>query len=377
MQALVEHAVANRVAIVGMPLGSDRLTDWTVFQQAAEAHPELLFVVSAGNNGRNIEQRPVYPAALDIDNVLVVSSADDFVRPAERTNWGRLSVDFLLPAENLPALDFDGSNTRVSGSSYAVSRLVALAARLKQKHPDWQARDVIKALQNRYTDGIAKRWVYSGYIADPLALDTVPLTSEPITTITVSPQTTVNGRRDDERPQYKTLVLPLDVLLLDSGWHHARVQRTLNQAFAVLAQCGLVADTISVRQIDGPDYLRDLATGAARTLMDALRTPQVTLVFARDTRMQEPYTGEAFGRGNTRNRPWLTNSVWLTVDVQDPAIALAHELVHVLANSGEHVTLPGNLMQRRTTPGQTHLDDQQCQSMRDNALDSGLVAQVE
>lgn len=359
---LVEHAVDNNVSIVGMPLGSQSLDDWKAFQRAAEANPQLLFIVSAGNNGFNIENRPVYPAALDIANILVVTSSDDFVRPAERTNWGRLSVDFLLPAENISALDFSGKEVSVSGSSYAVSRLVALTARLKQANPDWQAKELIRALRNRYTDGVGKRWVYSGYIADPLNLD-LAIAFEPVE-LALQPGM-LAATSDPTSGDFAALHLPLDVLVLDTRWTSNRISAVLNSAFSVLQQCGIVLGRVSTQQFNGPDYLRDLSTGTARTLMDATATRHATVVFARDSRMSVPFEGEAFGLGNTRDRPWLRNSVWLTEDISDPGLALAHELFHVLSNNGEHVQDTTNLMSERTRPGQDRLDDRQCMNLRE------------
>ena len=97
------------------------------------------------------------------------------------------------------------------------------------------------------------------------------------------------------------------------------------------------------------------------------------ILLARDTRMLEAYDGEAFGLGNTRMRPWLTHSVWLMLDVDDPGVALAHELYHVLANSGEHVEGVANLMQGRTRPDSTDLTADQCRAARDTGLANGLL----
>ena len=99
----------------------------------------------------------------------------------------------------------------------------------------------------------------------------------------------------------------------------------------------------------------------------------MTVVLARDTRMHDPYDGEAFGRANTRHRPWLADSVWLTAPIRDAGIALAHELVHVLANSGAHDTRPGNLMLARTTGDNTTLAAEQCEAVRSRALESGAA----
>ncbi len=362
MQALVEHAAKNQVTILGMPLGSNRLEDWGSFERAARAHPQMLFIVSAGNDGRDLDERPVYPAALDLDNMLVVTSADDFVQPAERTNWGRISVDYLVPAERLAALDYSGSETRVSGSSYAVSRVTALAARLKMAHRQWNAAEIARELQRRYGNSSpgARDWVSTGYIADPLA--GAPVLKQPLANLDLKPPLAGAGFR-----------LPLDILVLDSRWSHQRVTQAMRQAYEVLGQCAIIAGKLMIHAIDGDDYLRDLSTGSARTLLETAGTQRMTVVFARDTRMQAAFDGEAFGLGNTRMRPWLAPSVWLMQGVDDPGVALAHELYHVIANSGEHVEGVANLMQGRTLPESLELTFEQCKLAQVNGIANQLL----
>jgi len=128
MRDLVEHAAANNVHIVGLPLGGNKPDEWQDFAEAALEHPDILFIASAGNNGRNIDNQPVYPAALELPNLLVVTSADDFVVPAEGVNWGRTHVDYMLPAEQQSITNFQGELVQASGSSYAVPRAMAMAA---------------------------------------------------------------------------------------------------------------------------------------------------------------------------------------------------------------------------------------------------------
>ena len=362
MQALVEHAASNQVVILGLPLGSNRPEDWGGFARAARDHPHMLFIVSAGNDGRDIDSRPVYPASLDIENLLVVTSADDFVSPADRTNWGRISVDYLVPAERRGALDFSGSETRVSGSSYAVSRVVALAARLKAEHRAWRAAEIAAELRRRYgaPDSAARDWVSTGYIADPLA--GAPVEKRALPDLDLKLPSTGSGLR-----------ISLDLLVLDSRWSRQRIEQAVQQAFVILAQCELVPGEISIHSISADDYLRDLSTGTARTMFEAVGTPRPSVVFARDTLMQAAYLGEAFGLGNTRMRPWLANSVWLMLDIEDAGIALAHELYHVIANSGAHVEGVANLMQPRTRPESLALTAEQCRLAQVNGIGNQLL----
>ncbi len=357
MADLIEHAAANQVRIVGMPLGGNRFSDWASFQQTAEAHPDMLFIASAGNNGRDIDQRGVYPASLEIDNMLVVTSADDFVTPAERTNYGRIAVDYMLPAERINALDYNGKTVQVSGSSYAVSRLVALAARLLNQTPDLSTNALKKAIQQYSVKANTSRYVSAGFIGDPLsAASQLPAKSLPLPDLPVV-------RGNDK--------LPLDLFVLNEKWQ--RIESALQQTSKIFSQCGL--DIVVKRwwQVDTPEYLQNLSTGNAMTLRRKLPMDGISIVFANDTRMATPFDAEAFGEGNTGNRPWMRNSLWITSVTADTGIALAHELFHIVTNNGNHSNEAGNLMRERTDPSNTQLSPEQCQSASAYATDAQLL----
>ena len=375
MRDLVAHAAGNEVRVVGLPLGGDERGEWDAFEAAARAHPGILFVASAGNDDRDIDERPVWPAALTLDNLLVVTSSDDFGALADGVNRGRRSVDYLVPAEHVPVLRFDGTRGTASGSSYAVPRIVALAARLLERHRDWRAPELIAELRRRFADGSHPRDVAEGAITDPLAVG--------------APEPRVTGERTLELrdvaasagrsppPELPALDVPLDVLVPNAAWDEARVDGTLVRAASILAACAIRLTPVLIRAVNAPTRLADLSTGGARTLFDAVRLSgserRVSVVFARDTRMHDAYDGEAFGRGNTRRRPWLADSVWLTAPIRDAGIALAHELFHVLSNSGAHVERPGNLMLARTSGDNVTLELAQCETARRTALDARLA----
>ncbi|MFK7855728.1 MAG: S8/S53 family peptidase [Granulosicoccus sp.] len=373
MQDLLAHAAANDVRVIGLPLGGNRIEDWQVFNKFAQKHPDILFVSSAGNNGRDIDQRPVYPASLPLDNMLVVTSADDFVLPAEGVNWGRSSVDYMVPAEQQRVLRFDGSSALASGSSYAVPRVVALAARLIRDNREWQAADLIAELRRRFANGSSPAKIAQGYLHDPQ----VDARHSINTISTVDWSSDAGSNADSSKSASNELNLPLDVLVLDEGWSIDDVSAVLDEAAEILSVCNVHFSDVKIRLIDAPEYLRDLESGSAKTLMDAVRLsgPQrrTTAVFANDTRMSRPFDAEAFGRGNTRTRPWLTDSVWLTLALKDRGIALAHELFHVLSNSGQHSDATGNLMLARTTGNNRALSQDQCHSARNRAIDMGLL----
>ena len=375
MRQLIQHAVDNDVRVIGLPLGSNRSDLWTVFAKVARDYPDLLFITSAGNNGRDIDQEPVYPAALKLDNLLVVTSADDFVRPADGVNWGRNSVDYLVPAEDQRVIEFDGSAGKASGSSYAVPRALALAARLIEVHPDFTAEDILQWIRRRFADGTAPREVGSGYLADPqIGISQSPLVDKQ----RIYAPTVVAIDTDEPTVEpVDSLLVPVELIVLNSAYDDQRISAMLDQAAGILQQCAFRMATVDILYAQVAQHQQDLSTGPAKTVMRSVRSSgpdkKLTIVLAHDTRMQLAFDAEAFGRANTRNRPWLTDSVWLTAALEDEGIALAHEMFHVLANSGEHMTMDGNLMLARTTGDNVQLSDRQCGEARLNAQRHGLV----
>jgi len=169
MRVLVEDAAAKGARVAMMPLGSRQAEMWETFEQVAREYPELVFIVSAGNDNRDIDSEPLFPASLDIPNMIVVTSADAFGRLAPGSNWGAEAVDLMVPAEALSTTDHRGATVTASGSSYAVPRVAALAARLLADNPDWTAAMLIAAIKDRATRPLERgapkvRW---GWIPNP------------------------------------------------------------------------------------------------------------------------------------------------------------------------------------------------------------------
>jgi hypothetical protein len=171
MESMVQAADYNRAVVVMMPMGSNRREDWTGFLQAVSQRPHMLFVISAGNDGRDIDAQPVYPAFHDLENFLVATSSTSFGRLAPGSNWGKNTVDIMVPAENVEVTTFYGDTGRGSGSSFAVARVAALAARLLRDHPRWKAPELKAAIlaRARPTPSEGQNVVKHGWIPDPAA----------------------------------------------------------------------------------------------------------------------------------------------------------------------------------------------------------------
>jgi subtilisin family serine protease len=125
-QRMIAEMAAESVRIINLSSGRER--PWPEFRKAIEDHPEMLFVIAAGNDGRDIDARPYYPAAYRLDNVIVVAAANADGQLWVGSNYG--AVDIAVPAVDLPAAVADGSVRPLTGTSVAAPRVAALAARL-------------------------------------------------------------------------------------------------------------------------------------------------------------------------------------------------------------------------------------------------------
>jgi len=380
MAALVSEAAAKGVVIANLSMGSNEPTDWDAFAEAAKAHPEMLFVVSAGNNGRDIDAEPVYPAALALENVITVTSSEDTGELAPGSNWGRHSVDLLVPAERLIVAGFDGRPTTVSGSSYAAIRVSALAARLLAVYPGWRAAQLKDAIFARtlQLDPGGEVTVAQGFIPRPDRSDAYPPADRASTLTQVESHVlhVADLYPDSSVVKGHGYVLrPTFAYFTRTAWNLDRLRGIASRTAAILAQCGVSVSEIDVRAVDGPDRYRYFRDAVAKDLVRSLPLSKPTVYFVRDTLQRDAYEAEAIGRANSSTRPALRDTVWVVEDVRDAGIAVAHELVHVLMDSGEHSDAQHNLMRAQTAPSDTGLTPEQCAQLVSAGTENGLLAQ--
>ena len=163
---LIEHISVNKIKIVNLSMGSVNKDDWQCFYKAAKSNKNILFFVSAGNDGKNIDFEKIYPASFDLENIIVVTSSDISGNLAQGSNFGSVSVDFLIPGEQIPVIDHRGVKTNAAGSSFAVPRAVAMAIRILSNNTNANILDIKSKLISRAIRSNEK--VKYGWIPDPL-----------------------------------------------------------------------------------------------------------------------------------------------------------------------------------------------------------------
>ena len=368
MAELVEHAAAAGVRIMNLSMGSRRHHEWADFERAARARPEMLFVVSAGNDGIDIDETPVYPASLPLDNLLTVTSSDPSGLPAPGSNWGAGSVDLAVPGERVLVTGFDGRPREVSGSSYAAARVSALAACLLSARPESSAAELKSAILSRAEAPVDTEPAYvgEGVLRDPVAADRGGCDAErrdPIE-IRLGAWGSEDLYPEGARPA-RGHGIALDIVILDdSGWRIPEIHHATARAAQILAQCEVSVDRAALRIVEAPRRYRHLHDLWSPRLVQRLDPTRPAVFFVDDTLRETPFEAEAFGGGNSSRFPAMRDTVWITRDAAEVGVVMAHELYHVLANSGRHESDPDNLMYETTDGTNTRLDDWQCERLR-------------
>ena len=182
--------------------------------------------------------------------------------------------------------------------------------------------------------------------------------------------------RDLPAPAAVTQTLELRVINLDQ-WPEAEIHAALRSAAQILGQCGIRISRADLFQVNAPETHRHFDTPRSRELVRELAMPKPAVFFTAGTRQVPAFDAEAIGRGNSRTRPELADTVWIARGARDLGIVVAHELAHVLMDSGGHDNRTGNLMAESTTPQNTQLTAAQCERLNSTGRRNGLLRGVD
>jgi hypothetical protein len=189
--------------------------------------------------------------------------------------------------------------------------------------------------------------------------------------ITVLQRSTVEFKPGLASPRH-SLRLTL-VQLEGSGWTPQEIIAAAREGARLLEQCSIALERAELVRIAAPAQYLDFYTPFSRELAGEVPLAKPAIYFVAGTRQRPAFDAEAIGFSNSRRRPELIDTVWITRGTRDRAIVFAHELAHVLMDSGEHSILRHNLMNAETAPENTLLSADQCERLRQTAFRSGLL----
>ena len=163
------------------------------------------------------------------------------------------------------------------------------------------------------------------------------------------------------------------IVFRDTAWNPETILAATRSTAPLLAQCGVRIVAAELRQLSAPPRYRYYQTPVSRELARLAPVPRPAIYFVADTLNRPAFDAEAIGRANSGSRPELADTIWVAAGTRDLHVVLAHELFHVLMDSGAHSDEPNNLMRPETTAEHTRLTDTQCARMRATAERNGLL----
>jgi len=102
-----------------------------------------IFVAAAGNESRDADSMPRYPACYDLDNIISVGGTNRDDVMASFSNWGATSVDLVAPTSGVMTTYRFNQYGLGSGTSSSTPHVAGVAALLHDLHPDWTYTQVI------------------------------------------------------------------------------------------------------------------------------------------------------------------------------------------------------------------------------------------
>ena len=229
----------------------------------------------------------------------------------------------------------------------------------------------------RYTLGMKRAlrivgWTVTALFAAPLiAAAPPPDAALPVVRTWALSAEDLSGSRPPPTPTHHMRIEM--AMISGTRWTPDEILAAARGAAAILAQCGIQVDAVQLREFEGPRRYRYLHTPDSREFARRSTLGRPAVFFVDDTRQRPAFDAEAVGRANSASRPEMENTVWITAGIRDLPVALAHELVHVLTDSGVHADAPGNLMREETAAASTRLSTAQCTAMRESGVARGLL----
>lgn len=148
LAAGIRYALREGARILNVPLNSDTPSPEIETAIAEAAAAGATIVASAGNDGRDIDATPSYPASLPDENVLAVTALGTNGAIWSPANRGARSVDLAAPGEDVLSTARGGAYEERSGTSMAASYVSGALAGLSSARPDLGQPALRRALRD-------------------------------------------------------------------------------------------------------------------------------------------------------------------------------------------------------------------------------------
>lgn len=156
----INYAIKKGAKIINASWGSTNYSATLQSAISSARNAGIIFVASAGNEGRNNDSIPTYPASYNLDNIISVAATDLNDELANYSNYGANSVDLGAPGTSIYSTFFinDSYYLYLSGTSMAAPHVSGICALTWSRFPIHNYRQIIR----RVLEGVDKLPSLSG-----------------------------------------------------------------------------------------------------------------------------------------------------------------------------------------------------------------------
>ncbi|MDY7226300.1 S8 family serine peptidase [Hyalangium rubrum] len=144
----IDYAAANGARVMNMSFRVGTEADVKAITDAMKRHPEVLFVKSAGNDGRDIDtyDADAYLPFRELPNMAVVSAADPNGQKADYSNYGAPYATHATRGTDVVSSVPGGGYQPMSGTSMAAPGMTNVAAKMLILDPGLKPTDLKQML---------------------------------------------------------------------------------------------------------------------------------------------------------------------------------------------------------------------------------------
>jgi hypothetical protein len=154
----IDYARRNGARVINLSFAGDAAGSTFKYAVKRAYEAGVVIVAALGNDGRDVNLEPVYPACLrsdEADWVIGVSATDERDTETEFTNFGSTCADLSAPGVNIPGLRYDGGSGAtltgnqlyLDGTSTASPMVAGAAAIILSQYPTLSPGQVRTALK--------------------------------------------------------------------------------------------------------------------------------------------------------------------------------------------------------------------------------------
>jgi subtilisin family serine protease len=171
----IDYAIENGAQVINCSWGTD--DESLALREAIKraAQHGIIVVTSAGNQSRDIETTPRYPASFDLPHLISVASTDNADQLTSFSNWGMAHVSIAAPGTDILTTKVSGDYQSVSGTSVSTALVTGVAGLIKTLRP-WLNADRTRELilrGARQVPSLSDKVAAKGIISAAGALETL------------------------------------------------------------------------------------------------------------------------------------------------------------------------------------------------------------